>query len=277
MKSIYILCLAIFSVTLVALQKAPVKLPKKFKKEFAFIPSGLVVLEKDTFSLQSYFISKTEVTNGDYQLFLNALKEKNDTMKLKIAKVVQENWTKEFEATSSFEPMAKNYFEHPAYEDYPVVNISQAAAELYCEWLEETLNEASPDLNLKVRLPFHAEIIRAGVGEQLMQPYPWGGPYLRNSKGCYLLNYNPSEEGDTTSHMYSDGTFFTSKVTNYNANEFGVFNLCGNVSEMINEDGIAVGGSWIDTSEGVLLRSRKEFDKVSATVGFRPVFTYSTK
>lgn len=277
MKSVYILCLAIFSITLVAVQKAPVKLPKKFKKDYAFIPSGLVIVEKDTFSLQSYFISKTEVTNGDYQIFLNSLKEKNDTVKLKIAEVNQENWNEEFKATSYFEPMAENYFEDPAYIDYPVVNISQEAAALYCEWLEESLNESSSKLNVKVRLPYHAEIIRAGVGENLDQPYPWGGAYLRNSKGCYLLNYNPATEGDTTSNMYSDGTFFTSKVDNYNANEFGVYNLCGNVAEMINEDGIAVGGSWIDKSEGVLLRSRKEFDNVSATVGFRPVFTYSTK
>lgn len=275
MKRIYILCVVIFSLTIVAVQKAPVKLPKSFKKSFAFVPSGNVLLNSDTSSVQAFFIQKTEVSNAEYRTFLSALKEAGELEKLAIAKTDSANWNNEFEADLS--PMQNMYHWHPAYDDYPVVNISQAAAKLYCDWLTNEINTQSKNLKVQVRLPFHAEVVRAGVAENLDAPYPWGGPYLRNKKGCFLLNYNPKEEGDTTTRMSDDGGFHQVKVDSYLPNELGIYNLCGNVSEMINEENTAVGGSWNDKSDGVMLRSKKTFESVSATVGFRPVFTYVAK
>ena len=39
------------------------------------------------------------------------------------------------------EPMTTHYHSHPAYDQYPVVNITPAAATAYCEWLTDKIGK----------------------------------------------------------------------------------------------------------------------------------------
>jgi formylglycine-generating enzyme required for sulfatase activity len=84
-------------------------------------------------------MGKYEVSNGEFKLFLDNLKQtKNyesyykyypDTML----------WNKNF-AQAFHDPMTNMYNYHPAYRNYPVVNITHEAAVAYCEWLTEHVN-----------------------------------------------------------------------------------------------------------------------------------------
>ena len=68
------------------------KLPKPFRKSFKFIPSGLVLLNGDTSSVQSYYMLDHEVTNAEYLAFLNEIEKEEIQLK---AKVKEENWKTE--------------------------------------------------------------------------------------------------------------------------------------------------------------------------------------
>ena len=57
---------------------------KTVKKFCSYIPSGQTLVENDTVSVQSFYISKGEITNFQYQEFLADLKRKGELEKLKI-------------------------------------------------------------------------------------------------------------------------------------------------------------------------------------------------
>ena len=55
---------------------------------------------------------------------------------------------------------------------------------------------------------------------------PWGGYYVRNSKGCLLANFKPGR-----GNYREDGGEHTVPIDSYFPNDFGLYNMAGNVSE----------------------------------------------
>ena len=261
---------------------------KDLKSHCVYVPSGITLIEKDTVSLQGFYISKGEVTNLQYREFLADLKRKGQLDKLKLAEIDSNNWTTELKWGN--QKYVDYYHSHPAYDNYPVVNISKEGAELYCEWLTAKYDSLSNgELKLKFRLPQHAEWIRAARGSLLLSSYTWGGPYLRNSKGQLLgnfLNYGSEnitrneETGElevTTKdvgYAFGDYTDVTAPSISYNPNEFGIYNMNGNVSEMVADKKIAVGGDWRSPGYDIRINSAKPYKGASVSVGFRVVASY---
>ncbi len=255
-------------------------------KFYKFIPAGLVVMDKDTVSVQAYYMFNHETTNFQWKEFQHDLEQNGKTTELEIARVHGENWTLN---GNSSKPMAEHYYKHPAYRDYPVVNITHEAAQLYCAWATEKLNSLPKPLGVKVqvRLPFHAELIRAGVGDQLGAWYPWKHEYMQNTKGDILANFwrvldsqiTRGENGEWTILPHSGADISTNADVfapsiSYWPSEFGIYNLSGNAAEMINTPGIAVGGSWRDFGHDIRLQSTKKYDGSAVDVGFRVVVTW---
>ena len=83
------------------------------------------------------YASKYEVSNKIYSDFILALKQKKEYEKLQIAQIDTLRW---IDKISYNEPYVKYYHSHPAYFNYPVVNVSYDGAQLFCEWLTETYN-----------------------------------------------------------------------------------------------------------------------------------------
>jgi len=138
-------------------------------------------------------------------------------------------WVRDF-SYSYNEPMAKRYFTHPAYGNYPVVGVSWKQATAFCEWRTHYLNsflegkKRSPESDF--RLPNEAQWEYAARGGRSQSPYPWGGPYLRNKKGCLLANFKPGR-----GNYPEDGGFYTVRADAYWPNDFGLYNMAGNVAE----------------------------------------------
>jgi sulfatase modifying factor 1 len=138
-------------------------------------------------------------------------------------------WVHDF--TYAFnEPMAENYFWHPAFDDYPVVGITWQQARAFNIWRSQLLNQyqaynGDAYVN-RFRLPTEAEWEYAARGGLDLSPYPWGAPYIRNKEGCPLANFKVMR-GD---YVDDDG-FYTVPVYSYNPNDFGLYNMSGNVAE----------------------------------------------
>ena len=134
-------------------------------------------------------------------------------------------WVRDF-AYSYNEPFTRNYFWHPAFDDYPVVGIDWKMANAFCYWRTK-LWSISDEVNSEdFRLPTEHEWEYAARGGHEHAPYPWGGYYVRNAKGCLLANFKPGR-----GNYPEDGGFYTVKADAYFPNDYGLYNMAGNVSE----------------------------------------------
>jgi len=139
------------------------------------------------------------------------------------------SWMHDY-AYSFNEPYTNDYYSHTAYDDYPVVGISWKQAVAFTKWRTQQMNkflrannqQGTPDY----RLPTESEWEYAARGGQDLSPYPWGGPYTRNNKGCFLANFKPLR-----GNYVADGALKTVKVASYNPNGYGLYDMSGNVAE----------------------------------------------
>jgi len=128
------------------------------------------------------------------------------------------------------EPIARNYFWHPAFDNYPVVGVNWKQANAFCIWRTQLMNnyqQAQGSASVEdYRLPTEAEWEYAARGGLALSMYPWGGPYTRNFTGCFIANFKPlrGNYGD-------DGGNRTIEVAKYSPNEYGLYDMAGNVSE----------------------------------------------
>ena len=138
-------------------------------------------------------------------------------------------WVRDF-SYSYNEPMAKKYYSHPAFGNYPVVGVTWKQATAFCEWrthfLNAFLDSKKRATESDFRLPNEAQWEYAARGGRSQSSYPWGGPYLRNKKGCLLANFKPGR-----GNYPEDGGFYTVRADAYWPNDFGLYNMAGNVAE----------------------------------------------
>lgn len=128
------------------------------------------------------------------------------------------------------EPMTNMYFWHPAYDHYPVVGVSWKQAVAFCRWRTQFLNgylaENRGTFVQDYRLPTESEWEYAARGGLDLSMYPWGGYYTRNYVGCFLANFKPLRGNYT-----DDGGIYTVTVGSFEPNEFGLYDMAGNVAE----------------------------------------------
>lgn len=138
-------------------------------------------------------------------------------------------WMRQF-AYSYNEPIAMQYNWFPAFNNYPVVGVNWFQANAFCNW-RTNLWRSERESNRQYfegefRLPNEMQWEWAARGGRLESPYPWGGPYLVNKKGCYLANFKPQR-----GNYAADGGLYTVPVDRYWPNDYGLYNMSGNVSE----------------------------------------------
>jgi gliding motility-associated lipoprotein GldK len=195
--------------------------------------------------------------------------------------------------------MHQEYFAHKAYENYPVVGVSWNQAKAFCHWRTQNKNRyqrSKKNLGLvpAFRLPTEAEWEYAARGGLNFAKYPWGGPNTTSDRGCFLANFKPVR-GDYA----ADGALYTVEAVSYNANEYGLYNMAGNVAEWTNtaynqmsyymgstmnpnvenienRRKIIRGGSWKDVAYFLEVSSRdwEYADSSRSYIGFRTVQDY---
>jgi len=207
-------------------------------------------------------------------------------------------WVKDFKYSYN-EPMFNEYFWHPAYADYPVVGISWKQAKAFANWRSKYRNdylrgEKNKTTVGEFRLPTEGEWEYAARGGKQSAIYPWGGPYLVDSRGDFLANFKP-KRGDYA----ADNIVYTAEVDSYEPNDFGLYNMSGNVAEWTsspyynesyefnttfnpdvympgNERKVVRGGSWKDVAYFLKVGSRdyEYADSARSYIGLRLVRDY---
>ena len=137
-------------------------------------------------------------------------------------------WVRDF--TYGLNDPLADYFWHPAYDNYPVVGVTWSQAKAFNAWRTQLMNNwrnsnGQSDVQ-RFRLPTEAEWEYAARGGLELSPFPWGGPYMRNAQGCPLANFKPMR-GD----YVEDGGAYTVDISSYSPNDWGLYNMAGNVAE----------------------------------------------
>lgn len=281
----------------------------KLKKEmYAKISGGSVTYRGTTSEVKNFIIKTYEVTNFEYKTFLVDLLYKKRYADYKKAQVFSRLWEK-----YGIPDFGDNYFHEEDYNDYPVVNITVEGAQLFCKWLEEEsamYNNTKLDGTLmEVRLPTDVEwtyVARAGNESAL---YCNGKNTVFNDEGGKYANFRHmhpktlqliKENGipiDTSKYMlgrvkykvanlrelkdilangYEDD--YTTSVDEFTANKFGVFDMAGNVSELVKDSKTgkirAIGGNWNSMAQFLQVEAPEEFAGAILAcpfIGFRPV------
>ena len=207
-------------------------------------------------------------------------------------------WVKDFNYSYN-DPMHQDYFHHQSYGDYPVVGVTWNQANAFCNWRTKKKNDylrgkknvtQVPDF----RLPTEAEWEYAARGGLEFATYPWGTGSTTSDRGCFLANFKP-----VRGNYAVDGALYTMEAKSFNANDYGLYNMAGNVSEWTNtaynlssyymastmnpnlEDRknkrkIVRGGSWKDVAYFLEVSSRdyEYVDTARSYIGFRTVQDY---
>ncbi|BAO76338.1 gliding motility lipoprotein GldK [Winogradskyella sp. PG-2] len=206
-------------------------------------------------------------------------------------------WIRDF-AYSYNEPMHNDYFWHDAYGEYPVVGVSWKQARAFCQWRTLYHNSYQKSKGRQpvnsYRLPSEAEWEYAARGGLQGATYPWGGPYTKNDRGCFMANFKPLR-GDYA----ADQALYTVEADAYDPNDFNLYNMAGNVSEWVNGSydpasyeysstinpnvndpdnarKVVRGGSWKDVAYFLQVSSRdyEYADSARSYIGFRTVQDY---
>ncbi len=221
------------------------------------------------------YASPSEVTNQDYLTFLASINTESKQKALEPDTLV---WLVE---SSYNEPFVETYLRHPAYSDYPVVGIDHAQAIAYCGWLEKQYNEAlandakDPRKKVQVRLPTVKEwemAARADLDDSAL--FPWEGDYLRIRKCPDMLDKYKKYEGMVLANFkrgsgLTNNVHITAPTLSYIPNSYGLYNMAGNVAELVQDTSLVKGGSWNSTGFYLRIASQEAYTGASANVGFR--------
>ena len=228
-------------------------------------------------------IGKFEVTNGEYNLFLKNLKQTKNYELYYKCMIDSTRWSSIF-PTAYHDPMIDFYHHHPAYANYPIVNIPYEGAVAYCKWLTVQYNQQHPEGKyVSFRLPSEQEwrYAAGSKNEKAITSFPndnilTSNPNIKELKAlgkftkdgvsipiCYLGNIK------TDSGYQADGGFHTTTVTSYPPNALGIYNTFGNVAEMTSTKGIIKGGSWADLFSECTFDKNTTYSAPDPRVGFR--------
>jgi sulfatase modifying factor 1 len=216
-------------------------------------------------TIASFYMSETEVTNAQYRMFLmdsllnpqekaalesGLKKAKKETAEAQLAlwkplfaKAAATGllpdtacWQRDF-AFSYNGPLTKNYLWHNAFDGYPVVGVTWDQAQAYCSWLSgyvnaERIRQGKP-MQPAYRLPTEAEWeyaakpkLAATENISTNHQYPWAGWSVTNARGEFRLNIK-TDHGNYS----GDGYEYTAPAKSFEANDHGLYNMAGNVSE----------------------------------------------
>jgi gliding motility-associated lipoprotein GldJ len=191
-------------------------------------------------TVMSFYLDETEIANIDWKEFLRT--GLSDSAGVRGDEFRQSMYpdTNVWRRDLAFnDPIAETYFSHPAFNMFPVVGISWHQANEYCKWRTNMINSDLKKNQVSYpsyRLPTEAEWEYAARANLEGEIYTWEGKSLRTHKGQFRANFKRGRgdyagwQGGDGKH-YTDGFQITAPVGEFYPNDFGLYNMAGNVAE----------------------------------------------
>lgn len=234
-------------------------------------------------------VDETETTNIAWQEFLFYVKRDSSS-----------NYYKTLTRDVAAQP-TDNYFTNPIYRFYPVVGVSHYQAVEYCKWRTNILNsqQTNEEFKVNIRLPNEQEWEHFASGGVDLNKYPFGTSQymcrikIKKKSGKYfkainqliqdektineeIKAFNSQEDSVINFNCKQAFPFFMAQnkpnyVFNLPINIYGLYNVLGNVAEMIDEKGVAKGGSYQHELLDCEIADRMNYDKPEKFLGFRSI------
>lgn len=186
-------------------------------------PDEVIMISKDTaFIDENGLIINQTITRPLSSLY--------DFVHTKIVNIYPDTtcWVNDFNNANN-EYYMRNYFSNPGYAHYPVVGVTWEAATAFCEWRTMFLKKSLKGKNVtieKYRLPTEAEWEMAARNANSDNRYPWDSNSTTSESGCYNANFKPGEGA-----YAADNYLIPAKVGSFKPNNFGLYDMAGNVAE----------------------------------------------
>ncbi|MEQ9285546.1 MAG: gliding motility lipoprotein GldJ [Cyclobacteriaceae bacterium] len=222
-------------------------------------------------TVASFYMDETEVANIHWLEYLHYVRLDSSKEFYESALPDTTVWARDLAYN---DPYVDHYLRYPGFRFFPVVGVSWLQAQDYCNWRTITVNlKLAEDAELEdysvaegggnqripletgvvlpnYRLPTEAEweyAAQALIGTQWLDEnqthrrlYPWDGHALRNPYGkkigTFLANFKRGR-GDYAgiAGKLNDGAMITTYIYDYPPNDFGLYNMAGNVNEWVQD------------------------------------------
>lgn len=238
--------------------------PEKNKKSS---PPGTVKIT------DGYYADATEVSNFSWLEYLYWLEKKHGKESAEYTSAFPDSssWSNKLAPNC---PNYRSYLKSPLFRSYPVIGVNKDQALAFCKWRTDRVNQflyikenklthdyASYD-SLEYDFPKVFEYTLPTQNQWIeLSQIPFSDKVLKraNKSGEKLGNFIDTQT-DTSNIQ---------PVYSYFPNEKGLYNVFGNVAELVAENSVVMGGSWKHSEVDCKLKQGQQQNNTNNWIGFR--------